>query len=81
MAVKTALAAALEGVETTDITVKGITKTTAAAGRRRLAVDGIAVDYVIALAEAAAAAAKTASASMTVPAGARPSWCRVVPCR
>ena len=49
VAVKAALATALAGVEAADITVRSITKTTAGGGRRRLAVDGIAVDYVIAL--------------------------------
>jgi hypothetical protein len=78
-AVKTALATALAVVKG-DIKIKSIIKTTArrrlgadasasalASTRRRLDVDGIAVDYAVELDATAAAAAKTASASMTVP--------------
>lgn len=67
-AVKDGLAAALAGVTVPDITVNGITTVTSS-GRRRLQddVDGIAVDYVIALPPAAAATAKADSATMTVP--------------
>ena len=65
--VKTSLAAALAGVVEADITISGIS-TQGDAGRRRLQTAGaLTVDYVIALPPAAAAAAKTASATMTVP--------------
>ena len=83
-AVRTALVAALAGVEANSIQVTSIITTTARrrlgtageavarpgqswSARRRLDVDGIAVDYVIVLDIAAAAAVVTASASMAVP--------------
>jgi hypothetical protein len=57
-------------VAVADIKVRGITKTTASdsasEGRRRLAVDGVAIDYAIELLRAAAATVRAASASMAV---------------
>eukprot|EP01052_Picozoa_sp_SAG31_P015319 SAG31_NODE_981_length_10558_cov_2.972273_10_plen_871_part_00 len=66
-AVKTSLAAALTEVEESDITITGISITTARRRRRLQAVNGIAVDYTIALPPATATTVKTASTSMTVP--------------
>lgn len=65
--IKTSLAAALDGVDTTDITIMG-DSTTAEVGRRTWDTTGdLSIDYTIVVPQTDAMAIKTASAIMTVP--------------